>query len=877
MKIERAELARLAPLGAAHALVMATQYVLKPVRNALFLQHLGVKALPYATIAVAITGAAFGMLYARLPQSVRLRRLAATTFLGSMVVLAVFHFVLPGAGGALTYAFYVAVAIIGLMTPSLVWLRANELFDARQARRLFGVLGASGIAGAVVGGVVTRSAVHVLRAEGLVDLAIVMLGASLVLMQMGPRDEAAPQPAAVPRGALSDIAASPLLRGITMMAAIGGIVTVIADVQYNDFVARAFATREEKAAFFGIFFAGLSAFAFLFQVVVTPRVLAARGVGAALLFLPVALGSSSLALVLAPTLAVASALKLSDGALRHSIHKSASEILLVPVSADVRRRAKLFLDASVSTMSEAVGALFVIVLTYVGVSYPALGIVSLALAGVWVALTIRTRRAYVGAFRRALERRELDLADLRTSVVDPSAIGSLTAPLKGNSTRVVVYALDMLAAFRDESLVPVVAPLLTHASPEVRCRAVRVLRQQDDPSLSERLEPLALDDDADVRLEATCALGVARVRERHLLGSEDVRVRAAALVCIAEHGDEEDRAAIDEAVVRRILADAGGEAGDPLRAQVARALARLPALVHILRELLLDPAPAVVVAAIESVGRTTADVAIVRWLIERLGQARFRKQAKVALASFGEAAVDPIGAVLADAETPRGIRLHLPRVLAAIPASVPLLEQQLGSNDGTFVLAVVRALGKLRTNGSTIAREAVEPALHQAIAELRELGRIEPVCAKLDASPPSRLVMRAVRERRASLLERIMGLLGLLHGTKAMQDAHHGLTCGSRALRASAIEFIDNVVDRRIAALLVPALEMGEADLEAHRALELLIDSRDAWLRACAVTCAAQKGWATKLAGPLARRIDDPEPVVREALLSLRQDPRRSL
>ena len=51
--------------------------------------------------------------------------------------------------GWILYAFYIWVAIFGVITTAQFWLLANHVFDAREARRLFGFIGAGAISGGI--------------------------------------------------------------------------------------------------------------------------------------------------------------------------------------------------------------------------------------------------------------------------------------------------------------------------------------------------------------------------------------------------------------------------------------------------------------------------------------------------------------------------------------------------------------------------------------------------------------------------------------------------------------------------------------------------------------------------------------------------------
>ncbi|MBT4500661.1 MAG: HEAT repeat domain-containing protein, partial [Gemmatimonadetes bacterium] len=98
-------------------------------------------------------------------------------------------------------------------------------------------------------------------------------------------------------------------------------------------------------------------------------------------------------------------------------------------------------------------------------------------------------------------------------------------------------------------------------------------------------------------------------------------------------------------------------------------------------------------------------------------------------------------------------------------------------------------------------------------------------------------------------------------------------------LRASALEFLDNVLQRRVKEQLLPLLDPPTAESalahgeelfghrlqERERALEWLLGNRDSWLRACAAYSAIEIGSEEQI--ELVRRAaDDPNRMVREAV-----------
>ncbi|MEW6751204.1 MAG: HEAT repeat domain-containing protein [Candidatus Latescibacterota bacterium] len=881
------EVSRLVPLALAYGLVMASLYVLKPARNGLFLDRLGVGQLPYVLLLVALVGGLVALAFTRLAGRLRLGRLVPATFLFLMANLVGFRLLLEAGPAWGFYLFYVWVSLYGLMATSLLWLLASVVFNPRQARRLFGLIGSAGIAGAVAGGLLTGQIATRVGTHDLLLVCALLLAASLLLVWRlrcgeGPGALADAGPG---QGPLAAIAGSQLLRLLAGMAAVVAVVAAIIDVQFNDIVDRAFPDRDAKTAFFGEFFAYLSAFAFLFQVWGTPRVLRSLGVVSALLFLPLSMAAGSAAVLVAPGLASGVLLKIGDGGFRHSLHKAAVEILYLPVPAVVRARTKVLLDITVDNLGTGVGALLVLVLTGVGVSYPSLGWVSLALVGLWVVLVAQGRGAYVGAFRRALERREIDPGRLTVDVREAAALQSLIAALGSASERQVVYALEMLSPIRSRRLLEPLRALLRHPSAGVRRRAVALLSLQEPGAEARDFEPLLRDGDLGVRVTALhhlyCTSSNPRERLEQALQDPDPRVRSAAVGCLAEHGAEL-HGLIDTPFVERLLTDPG-PAGEADRQQAAAIVASLyrPEWEPHLERLLHDPSPRVVEAAIGGLGRTRPPAQL-ESLIERLGDPRLRRPARQTLATYGPAALGRLRARLCDPATPAVVRRGITRVLGDIPEqeAVDILLRCLAALPPDLEYLATKSLSRLRASpaGLHFDEGSVGAAVEREVEAYALLLQLHRAYGGEPRSPGVDLLAQALAERQGQHLERIFRLLGLRYPPADMHHAYLGLVSGRPLLRASALEFLDNLLAREVKERLVPLLDADSPEaLRRHsealvgrristrtQALHYLLAGRDPWLRACAAYSARDSASQTErrmVRGALL----DPDPRVQEA------------
>jgi AAA family ATP:ADP antiporter len=862
--LEPGDLSKVGPIAGAYTLTLATIYVLKPARNALFLERVGVDQLPWVLMLVAVVGGLFVAVYGRLAAWIRTDRLVPTTFVVLAGSLLVFRPLLELQAHWVYFVFFVWVQVFGLVATSLVWLWASSAFDPRRARRVFGIIGSGGIAGAIVGGVFTGAFAGALGTPNLLFVASGLVVLALAALRFAPR-------ARDGRGDEPDVGAKALRRGgdgvtrrlprlLAINAAVIAFAAVFVDIQFNHVVDRHYDSAEAKAAFFGAFFAWVSGFSLVFQVAITPWLLRRHGVGPALAVLPGALGLGSVAMLLGPVFPVATLPKAADGSFRHSVHKAASELLFLPIPERVKRRTKLFIDTTVDTAATGLGALAVVGLVQgVGLSYAQLTFFTVGLIALSLLLVRRLRRAYVDAFRQAIERRHIDLSRLTVGLDEAGVLDLLLPALRSEHPRQVLYALDLLSSARASGVREAVAPLLEHHDPRIRTRAVEVLGP-DPVTFDDRNRPRVLEDeDPEVRAAAL----------RVWLGAD----AEAAEPVLAEWLDGDDPARIGPALEalhalppdrrRRYLSEARLDRLETLRtdepaiaAPLAGALASAaePRLYPRL-ERALEHAPQPVSEAAIGGFAESADPAYVPWLLDRLADRRSRAAARRALAAFGDEVAGPLAGRIDDPNVALTARRAAIRTLSdlATPSATGVLLARLQHPEPALAREVVDALARIRRRHPRVrfSRAPVREAIDARIAEWRlilaSLGRLP--SPDVDAT---RLFHRAMREKADRLRDEIMALLSLRHDATSMADAAQRIASGDPATRARAIEFVENTLDSELSRRLVPLLESSDPELALSRTdpalgalpedpeslLEAWARSRDPWLSACALYAA---------------------------------------
>ena len=127
--------------------VLASYYILKPVRDALILTEGGaeVKAYLYAGTAVIllVLVPAYGGFAARVNR-IRLITWITLFFISH---LGIFYF-LGLAGVQVGAAFFIWVSIFSLLVMAQIWAFANDLFTEEQGKRLFPIVGVGAALGA---------------------------------------------------------------------------------------------------------------------------------------------------------------------------------------------------------------------------------------------------------------------------------------------------------------------------------------------------------------------------------------------------------------------------------------------------------------------------------------------------------------------------------------------------------------------------------------------------------------------------------------------------------------------------------------------------------------------------------------------------------
>ena len=418
IQIKRDEWRKAIPMFLYFSFTIATLYILKPIRSSTFLTSHGSENLRYAYIGEGAFLIFFTFAYIHLSGWFKRKRTffsAATLFFISNVIgfWYLFHYHMAG---WVPFLFYIWVAAYSITIVTQFWTLANDLFDPRQAKRLFGFILSGGSLGGVIGGLVTNQMAQRVGTENLLLLVAGMLVICLFLIYFAAAGETRPVPHPhKPSGKSSEITrlqdkstwklflGSRYLLLIVALVMIAKLVSTLIDNQFNAMVENAILEKNARTAFFGGFMAWLNAISFVLQLIVASHVLRGIGVAMSLLLLPIGLGLGSVGALLFPSLAAAIAIKTYDGSMNYSISQLGKEILYIPIPSSVRYRVKPIIDMLGFRASKSVAGIFIIfVSSLLGIPDEKLGLIVLLAVPIWIVVVWSVRDEYKHAIKKLI-------------------------------------------------------------------------------------------------------------------------------------------------------------------------------------------------------------------------------------------------------------------------------------------------------------------------------------------------------------------------------------------------------------------------------------------------------------------------------------------
>lgn len=398
VQVEPSERAALLLGFAFHFCVLASYYLVRPLRDALGLEG-GAGQLQWlftATFVVMLVMVPlFGALVARLPARrfvPLVYRLIALSMLLFGVLIATQ--VAPVAVGRV---FFVWISIYNLFIVSIFWSVLVDRFSSEQGRRLFGFIAAGGTLGTFIGPLLAATMATRFGPVALgVGAALLLEGAVTCYRALLSRTEGqTPGVAQHDRrlggsmvAGITLILRSRYLLGMVLFMLLHTSAATLLYFEQGRIVEASYDDVASRTRFFALVDLTVSSLTLVFQLLLTAPLIRLVGVGGAMVALPLATVVAFAAMAASPvpaTVALAQGLR---RAVEFAVVRPAREVIWTVVSREEKYKAKNVIETLVYRGGDAASGWLSFGLTALGAGFGLLAVVIVPFAGAWAWLSL---------------------------------------------------------------------------------------------------------------------------------------------------------------------------------------------------------------------------------------------------------------------------------------------------------------------------------------------------------------------------------------------------------------------------------------------------------------------------------------------------------
>ncbi len=780
-------------------LIMAPFYVIKPVRNAQYLIEEGSIRLPIAYLLTAVIMGFFVHFYSKLQVRVHIRILIILSLVFFIVTCLLSRELFIRRLGWMPYAFWVWANIYIVVLVTQFWLLVNDIFNPREAKRLIGFFGSGGLLGGVLGGLLTG-----LLARAIPDYLLLIAAGMLVLsgfmvnyifiwkrkMSLFPDEtnikdkEKEREPGKVGfMDCFNTVRKDNFLLLLAGVVMITFVVATFIDYQSNTIISNIWQRKGQMTEFFGYFHAGLLVLPFFLQLLMTSNLIKRYGIRFTLLLFPFVLFLCTLGIGLWPGLLFAIAIKSSDKGLSFSLNQSVRELLYIPISSEMKNKAKIFIDMFINRFAKGIGALILMIFMF----YPPpeawesrvkiVSAISVVFILAWVFFNLKISKEYTNTVKQKLEKKWERADRLVADKLDVDYTKLVFDTIESKNRSSVLYAMHLFDLIKQDKLTPEVQKLISYKSDEVRVSSLGGLFESGEAPLSPEIEESISEETLEKDIKEIMSLDVYQE--------------------------------VMKDYVEKVLIDKSQE-GETAKMELAKAMGLMEVqspLVQKLDELLLDESPEVSRYAMESAARMKKRE-YVPLLVKRLSSPVTREDASISLEKYGSRVTGTLADYLGDPEENLELRKEVASILACISTqeAADFLSWELEKGTGEMDDELIDALDRIRSENSDV--QFLKDVMNKKIAE--EVKKYYQILVKFfDLKPEAKeeQMKRGLPRELSVVLMNVFKLLGLVYPHEDIARAFQNIRTGTKDSVAYAIELLDNTLQKELKDILFPIIE----------------------------------------------------------------------
>ena len=506
LNINRTETGRLISMSSLLFLLMVGIIFGRSCRDAIFIKEAGYQNLPYMYILTALLMVITSGFYSRIVDKVSRYFFLITIISGSIFLIGFMRVLLHWDIAFRSYIIFGLTEVLLIIPVMHFWTYSNDVFNPREGKRLFPVMGSIGLLGTILGGIFTKLAA---QNFGTANLLLVWI---FILLLCFPITIVA-QKKAVSFGIISHftkklhdhkteqlnyfksikiILENPLIRVLAFLHIPMYIVVYIIDYQFFQNLNETISDQDQLAGFLGLFASVWSLSAMVFQFFITGRLLQRFGIGKVFLIHPasVTLGTIALAIRnfipfpaggvygLKSLLSISS--KYSHIAFKYSFGEPSSNLLYNSISREKRGQSRAFITSTIKPLCIALaGIVLVLFFDVLNINIKVLSIFILGLSILWYLLSRKIKPLYLNAMVNNLNSSSVELRDsainalsnIKTSESKKLLLGAV----ESDNEIIAIYAIQLLKEILDEDSLKELITFIPHVKEPVKLEIIKII------------------------------------------------------------------------------------------------------------------------------------------------------------------------------------------------------------------------------------------------------------------------------------------------------------------------------------------------------------------------------------------------------------------
>ena len=814
--------------------------------NVLYLSNVPIETLPYVYISTAVLMLILEVIYERLEHIWTVSRIILAILIGMTVSMLVFRFVLRLDNDAPWVLFSLIVwERVAALTANSEFGKANAmLFDIRQSKRLFGLLGATEVPARIIGVLLAPILITFIPIEELLIGSAIFIGISIIFFWQVVNRHQDKLGVIMKRG-ISKFRDS--LKGssnlkqqftrffggkyIIMLALFTFCLvgtTVLIEYAFLVKVEAAFDNQKRLAYFFGIFFAAGEAVVFISKTFFSGRVLNKFGLKASLNILPSGLLFFTILFFLAQLFSPESHLwfigfmMLYSNITKSSITDPAFFSLFQPLSKRLRFESYNSVGI-VENISFGIAGVTLIVLSWMSQyahSKPIILFVLLLVVILIVSLLVLRgiHRLYQNILERALRKRNLEGSALELRDVSSAEI--LVEKIDSPHIGEVLYALNLLVKFEHESLKTAIPKCLKHSSIEVQLETIRTIEEHKLINFTNEVKNIIQDQNTSPKVRSLAIRAYTAISDEEFfeelvtyLDEPEELVQMGAMIGLIRSGGISGVIAAGERLIE--LTNSPIERDREFAAFIVGEVGIKNFYQPLLR-LLQDSSERVVKAALEAAGKIK-NARLAQSMINQLAQPKIFEAAGRSLIRMGDEALPYIQ------EEFNKKQIDLKRLRRAAYVSgriggldaIKVLKNHIDIAQPAVRNQVLESLDNTKFKADLSDKSKILEFIKRELAEATlELH----ISQQLKEDQVGILLVSALEYEVQQTISRLLLLLSFIYNSGTIHKVKENLFLNEKEKRANAIEMLDVVLPSNLKRQIFPLLE----DLSLSQKLDRL-------------------------------------------------------